>query len=236
MRMHIAARKPSLPTRDRIEAMTLSAVFVTLALAVHAGRTARCDEVIRARLPRKRRGAVLRVAKGIKVVGKPPVQLPLAAVTTYCLRRADVPGAGAVATAALAAFLTDKACKRVVHRRRPPSYRGTEKNRSFPSGHTTATAALTFTLAALLQRHGTLRAPCGTGAAALLTALVGASRLYLDEHWFGDVLAGALLGGAASCGALAASESLFARPRDRTARQSTAMAMVPSDPAVPRHG
>lgn len=187
---------------DRMNAAALSAMFIVLSLVVRSGRTQRFDDAVRARQPRARRGIGRAMAECVKVLGKPEGQLPLAALTTYCLRRAGVPGANAVASAALIAFLADKTCKRVVRRRRPPSYRGPEEDQSYPSGHTTATAALTFTVFGLLKRHETLRTPHGTVAAALLTALVAESRLYLDEHWFSDVVGGALLGGAAAHGAL----------------------------------
>ena len=65
---------------------------------------------------------------------------------------------------------------------------------SFPSGHTTAS----FALAAALAGEGRVRwprlnhvtAPLGFG----LATMVGASRLYHDEHWASDVVAGAGVG------------------------------------------
>lgn len=67
---------------------------------------------------------------------------------------------------------------------------------SFPSGHAMTSAAVYLTLGALLMRIA--RRPLAKfycmSAAMLITALVGASRVYLGVHYPTDVLAGWLLG------------------------------------------
>lgn len=67
---------------------------------------------------------------------------------------------------------------------------------SFPSGHATSSAVIYLTLAVLLTRLMTTRAQKFYlfGAALLLTAAVGFSRVYLGVHYPSDVIAGWALG------------------------------------------
>lgn len=63
---------------------------------------------------------------------------------------------------------------------------------SFPSGHSMMSAATYLTLAGLVARHEQLRRVklLLLGSAALVTGVVGVSRVYLGVHWPSDVLAG----------------------------------------------
>jgi undecaprenyl-diphosphatase len=67
---------------------------------------------------------------------------------------------------------------------------------SFPSGHTSGSIAFCGSLAFVAWRHWKstrARGAIGTGA-AVLTSTVGLSRMYLNVHWFSDILGADMLG------------------------------------------
>jgi undecaprenyl-diphosphatase len=102
-----------------------------------------------------------------------------------------------VVTAATAAILTT-VMKSTFMRPRPevvPHLRDVVST-SFPSGHALESAIVYLTMGAVLMRiaKGKLAKSYCLGIAALLTALVGVSRVYLGVHYPTDVLGGWTLG------------------------------------------
>ena len=71
-------------------------------------------------------------------------------------------------------------------------------NASFPSGHAMLSAVVWLTLGALVARFADRRRVkvFALAGAAVVTVLVGLSRVYLGVHWPSDVLAGWALGAA----------------------------------------
>lgn len=130
-------------------------------------------------------------AGGITLLGSGPVLIPLCVAGAVALwrfrgRRAAV--AAMLAPAAAGGAII--AVKLLVHRARPAGAAGLgEAGYAFPSGHSTATAAVYLMLAYLLIRERL--APAWTAwVATVVVLLVGVSRVVLDVHWATDVLGG----------------------------------------------
>ena len=78
-------------------------------------------------------------------------------------------------------------------RPRPPGALVDTRGFSFPSGHAVATAATAIALVLVLLPAGHHRRKWEVYA-ALFSFTMAMSRVYLNAHWFSDVVAGTLLG------------------------------------------
>lgn len=160
------------------------------------------DEEIRKGAQRSQSTPVDSLADGAKLLGSPPVTLATG-VLLYGWGRlvADEYQAetGKLATqAVLAAEAATLVLKYSTGRERPDAEAGADSfhpfdfadgyNDALPSAHT----AGAFALAAVMARRAesTWAPPLWYGLATVL----GASRIYQDEHWTSDVLLGALIG------------------------------------------
>lgn len=108
--------------------------------------------------------------------------------------------AATVAVAVAGGFLLSNALKWGFARPRPDlvPHGQAVYTQSFPSSHAMLSAVVYLTLGALLARTQPLRRAklYFLGIAALLTVVVGTSRVYLGVHWPTDVLAGWMVGAA----------------------------------------
>lgn len=92
-----------------------------------------------------------------------------------------------------AAELIVTAAKTFFHRGRPPDPLVDVVGFSFPSGHAVAGAAIAVALVLVLMPPGPGRRRWELAAVAF-AFVMATSRVYLNAHWFSDVVAGVLLG------------------------------------------
>lgn len=120
----------------------------------------------------------------------------IVAVLLLIARRARL--ALLVAVGVSAGAICGRALKALIGRARPDivDHLVHETSLSFPSGHAMNSAIVYLTLAALLSRSQESRAVRAylMMVAALLTLVIGVSRVYLGVHWPSDVIAGWSIG------------------------------------------
>jgi undecaprenyl-diphosphatase len=184
----------------------LAAGFYSLSRAVEAGVTADVDRelLLAMRTPGDPSDPigprwVEEVGRDVTALGGVAVTaLLISTVTAFfwlsSMRRAAI----YVALASLGAFLIAVSLKHVFERPRPEltPHGVTVYTTSFPSGHSTMSAAVYLTLGMVASRFVKRRRlkVLLVGVAMLVTGAVGVSRVYLGVHWPSDVLAGWAVG------------------------------------------
>ncbi|MFL5766318.1 MAG: phosphatase PAP2 family protein [Actinomycetota bacterium] len=150
------------------------------------------------------------LAKVLNVLGGGLVTIPLRIVVSIYLafRRRWTAMTGWLLTWFLAE-LTLTLSKSAFDRPRPPNPLVSTSGASFPSGHAVAASATAVALVLALMAPGARRRKWELIAAAF-AFVMALSRVYLNAHWFSDVVAGTLLG----TGIAIASFAIAAEGRD----------------------
>ena len=174
------------------------------------------------------RNAVLTfLARFLNVLGGGAVTIPLRiAVTALLLIRKRWRALATWVITWAAAELIVTGAKTFFHRGRPPLPLVDVVGFSFPSGHAVAGAATAVALVLVLLPPGSARRRWELAAIGF-AFVMAMSRVYLNAHWFSDVVAGVLLGAGVALG----SAGLVTEVRDvalrRRERKAVADAMNP---------
>lgn len=192
---------PARPLRVAIAAgvLVLAAAAAVAAALVGFG-PARADRALLDEALDARSGSLTALATAVTEVGSTAAMGLLAVVTALWLlgRGRGVDAAFLVVTAG-GAGLVFTGLKRLLDRPRPPAADRLidVANESLPSGHATMSMAVVGALVTLAWAGRSARGRAAVVvAAAVWVGAVGATRIYLGVHWFSDVLAGWLVGGA----------------------------------------
>jgi undecaprenyl-diphosphatase len=143
-------------------------------------------------------GAAETVLRVVTQLGSTPVVVVLCLVVSFVeYRRLPTRAVPAFIAAVVASQLAlANIIKVIVGRERPNIGRLVAASGfSFPSGHTTTSAAVYAAIALVVGRHRSRRTKAVlAGAAGGITVAVAMSRVLLGAHWLTDVIAGAALG------------------------------------------
>src|SRR6184192_2351505 len=184
--------------------VTATALAGGVAAAIKRDSTRTIDRAVRRRIHPRRSPRVTAVAKGVSFLAGPHIHPAVAALLGFMLRVERGRAGYGPSAASLGAWGVDNAARIFVHQKRPPKA-GPHHSRyryAYPSGHTTAATAIGVATASAiaddLPRSQQVLLWATVAAAALA---VGWSRLYLDEHWFDDVVGGWMAGTVIGLGA-----------------------------------
>lgn len=176
--------------------------FAAMAQGVRRRRLRKLDRAVRRAARPKRDHALTTAAYAACSLAKPHVHpLVASAIAAGAWPRIG-PRALLIPTAALLSTALDRTTREIVEQHRPPlaGHHPGRDRYAFPSGHTTATTAIALVTAIEVgERVAPTPRRAIRGAALVAPALIGAARIYLDEHWADDVLGGWLAGAAIAC-------------------------------------
>lgn len=225
--LHSIGIRTSLAIAASVAALVL---FATVAEDVAEAPTLPVDEHMRALVQAGRTPTLDHVFSAITWLGTSSVLtlLVAGAALLLALRRSRRTALLAVVGPFVAA-LAILAFKHVFRRDRPEGALALGIHTySFPSGHSSGSAAALLTIAYVLAREHLL--PWwSVPIAAMLSFLVGFSRIYLDAHWATDVAGGWAIGSGLALAGVALYERL--RRVDRAKRMAEGQA--PDAPAQP---
>lgn len=199
-------------------------VALLIAMAQESGQDAAqtIDDWVRDRVQSAQWAGLRGAARVMEIVGSWYVTWPLRVVVAgYLTRRRRWEQLWAWTVAIIVYEPMVGIFKGIYERPRPP-LAGSFDSFSFPSGHAVVGAAIAIGIVVVLLPPGRLRRRYEyiAGGFAFVMAL---SRVYLDAHWFTDVVAGSFIGAAVVIGVTAAVHEIFER-RHQSARLSAGTA------------
>lgn len=169
--------------------------FAWLSQQMLAGGALAFDDSIRALVHQHACPALTACMRAVSIIGAPGVLLTLGILVVVVYVRQGRPRTALLFVITMAgAVILDTLLKLLFHRTRPVAFFGLKEpsSYSFPSGHALVSCAYFGVLAAFASARtaSRWRRRIYWTVAALLTGIIGFSRIYLGVHYPSDVLAG----------------------------------------------
>jgi undecaprenyl-diphosphatase len=181
-------------------------VFADVGEDVAERSTTQVDNAVSAWFVAHQNPVVYKIALIATWVGSPAVMVLVAiAAGVWFYGRSGRRKAGVVVAAPAVGGLLSGTIKLLYGRARPVgAVLLNEKSYSFPSGHAATSAAVMVSLCYVLARERMISWPTAIVIGGSVPLIVGLTRLYLNVHWFTDVIGGWTVGlfVAAMCAAL----------------------------------
>ena len=170
-------------------------LFARLATEILEHQSLVFDSAIRNAVHQQATPPLTILMRGLSLLGSADVLLPLVVVTLIVMAGAGIRRQAILLVASLTgAAVLDTTLKLAFHRPRPQPFFGLPApgDYAFPSGHAMVSLCFYVTLAWIVSgRLATRRSRAAVWtAAALLTGLIGFSRVYLGVHYPTDVIGG----------------------------------------------
>lgn len=195
--------------------LALAWMFAKLASEVLEGELVTLDRVVRGWVALHRSSTGVAVFSVMTLLGAREVLLPVGVILGWRLFRGTKAGIALLAFCAVAAAEYNSFLKRTFHIRRPATGVLEGLGFSFPSGHTTGSAAIAVVVSYMAVRrrmHPRIVVPL----CILYTLLVGVSRVYLDVHWASDAIGGWIVGAVFGVGCCAVYELMHRREQQKS--------------------
>ena len=171
-------------------------VFADVGEDVAKRSTTQIDNAVSAWFVSHQNPLMYKVALVATWIGSPAVMVLIAlAAGVWFYGRSGKSKAGVVVAAPAVGGLLSGTIKILYGRARPAGAALLkEQTYSFPSGHAATSAAVMVSLCYVLAREGMISWPTAIVIGGGVPLIVGLTRLYLNVHWFTDVIGGWTVG------------------------------------------
>lgn len=169
-------------------------LFIIILLAVNFNYFSIIDNSISSSIPSIQNPFLTEIAKALDLVFDTSVIIVISLIIAACLFLTSKKDSLFFAVVMLANSAIVYFMKEIVVRARPENSLIASKDLSFPSGHTTTAIVFFGLLIYLAVKYRSKNLKINITFAVIMMIIIALSRIYLNVHWFSDILASIFLG------------------------------------------